>query len=799
MIENVKGLEFCGAAFSERTAFTFFPSENDRMCLIYGKNGSGKSTISRAFKKIISPDVKDISYSRLYDFSGSATQISEEDLSKKIFVFNEDYIRNKVSFRENGLGTIAMFGKQVELETLIDKAEADFKNAQKALEIAENNVSPYNDPNSVSSPEYYLNKMSKTLSGDDHWAGRERKINGNRKNASVNKTTYQSIIKNKPSKNKEELCEEYRIKYDTLCSARTGNSIINSKVDTSHLDFQNNEKEVLQLLKQKIEKPQLSEREKYLFSLLEEGKIAQLEDMRSKFSDHSTVECPFCLRPVSEDYKNSLVQSIEKVLSRAVENHKTELGRLRMAPVSIDLSPFEKLDGSILKQCSYALNNLNEAINRVNEAIERKIQNPYAPIDLKNENIEEKVNELRTALNKLETERNKYNAPLQNINAVTKDLHNINGQIAYYEIEDLYSTYLKQMSEKEKAESLLGQKSKCQKSAKDKLDSLQLQQSNVKIAIDLINKELKYVFYSNNRLTVETNEDNSAYVLKTNGNNVKPSNISAGERNILALCYFFVEMLEDTDEGKEFANESLVIIDDPISSFDHENRIGIMSLLRRNSEKILISNKNSKMVLMTHDLQTAFDTRKVFDEIQTILKNHGTTCKNNIYELKNKSLIEFRYKKRHEYSELITEVFEFANGENLENESTIGNAMRRTLEAFSTFVYKKGIEEISTCDEIMQFLKNEDKKYEEYFKSLMYRLVLNGESHSQERVRSLMDDNDFFEVLSLEEKQRTARDIICFIFLLNPLHVAAHLNDSHKTNYQSVIEGWCKNIIQFES
>ena len=40
-----------------------------------------------------------------------------------------------------------------------------------------------------------------------------------------------------------------------------------------------------------------------------------------------------------------------------------------------------------------------------------------------------------------------------------------------------------------------------------------------------------------------------------------------------------------------------------------------------------------------------------------------------------------------------------------------------------------------------------DKKYIEYFRNLMYRLVLNGESHSEERVRSLMDDNDFFEML----------------------------------------------------
>ena len=64
-----------------------------------------------------------------------------------------------------------------------------------------------------------------------------------------------------------------------------------------------------------------------------------------------------------------------------------------------------------------------------------------------------------------------------------------------------------------------------------------------------------------------------------------------------------------------------------------------------------------------------------------------------------------------------------------------------------------------------------NEQYSEYFRHLMYRLVLNGESHSEERIRSLTDDNDFLEMLSKAEKQRTARDIICFIYLLNPSHV----------------------------
>lgn len=81
----------------------------------------------------------------------------------------------------------------------------------------------------------------------------------------------------------------------------------------------------------------------------------------------------------------------------------------------------------------------------------------------------------------------------------------------------------------------------------------------------------------------------------------------------------------------------------------------------------------------------------------------------------------------------------------------------------------------------------------------MYRLVLNGESHSEERVRTLMDDNDFLEMLSITEKQRTAKDIICFIYLLNPNHVRAHLSSSGIANSDDVIEAWCKNMLSFTS
>ena len=259
---------------------------------------------------------------------------------------------------------------------------------------------------------------------------------------------------------------------------------------------------------------------------------------------------------------------------------------------------------------------------------------------------------------------------------------------------------------------------------------------------------------------------------------------------------FFVEMLDNTEAEKAFSKEAFVVIDDPISSFDHENRIGIMSLLRRDLEKIVVGNSNSRIVLLTHDLQSAFDLQKAFDEIVKVVKNQTPgKCNSGIFELKNRMLSDFRYHKRHEYSELLADVYRFGVNASEDAETTIGNVMRRTLEAFSTFVYKKGIDEISISSEILGTIGNE--QYSEYFRHLMYRLVLNGESHSEERIRSLTDDNDFLEMLSKAEKQRTARDIICFIYLLNPSHVRAHLGSSGLSDFENVIETWCKDILFF--
>ena len=53
MIEKVKGLSICGRCFSKKTNLAFFPNDNDRIAIVYGKNGSGKRQFQMAFLKLL--------------------------------------------------------------------------------------------------------------------------------------------------------------------------------------------------------------------------------------------------------------------------------------------------------------------------------------------------------------------------------------------------------------------------------------------------------------------------------------------------------------------------------------------------------------------------------------------------------------------------------------------------------------------------------------------------------------------------------------------------------------------------
>lgn len=261
--------------------------------------------------------------------------------------------------------------------------------------------------------------------------------------------------------------------------------------------------------------------------------------------------------------------------------------------------------------------------------------------------------------------------------------------------------------------------------------------------------------------------------------------------------------MREQREEDIYKNQYCIIIDDPVSSFDMENRVGILSFLKHQLNKFISGNPKTKVVLLTHDLQTAYDIEKIYGEITDLCGISPRQADRNKYiksqELINNAVREFNSSRRNEYTQLMINIYKYAKGENADYELVVGNSMRRVMEAYGSFMYKKGIEQLSTASEIKQKL---EPPFGDHFENLMYRLVLHGGSHNEERVKSMVSD-DFFDYISSEEKIRTAKEILVFLYTLDDQHVIEHLkrdlNGKTLNDVQTDLETWKQEILSLIS
>ncbi|MGB3945577.1 MAG: AAA family ATPase [Candidatus Saccharimonadales bacterium] len=152
--------------------------------------------------------------------------------------------------------------------------------------------------------------------------------------------------------------------------------------------------------------------------------------------------------------------------------------------------------------------------------------------------------------------------------------------------------------------------------------------------------------------------------------------ISEGERNLLALMYFYYEML--SDDKKNLKSEiEFVVIDDPATSMDDENRFYILELV-----KSIIDNKNLQSFVLTHSWRDFCDLCYAKDEQQGVKKFE-------ISKTSGESSIELSRSVVSPYKRLYKEVYDFSQKSfsdvSADEVLHIPNTMRRVLEEYIRF------------------------------------------------------------------------------------------------------------------
>lgn len=109
MRDEIKALKVCGENFVPETFLQLFhgvPSNQKKVAcsILYGLNGSGKSTIARAFRQISGVNDFGLTVAALCDEEGKEITLNDKEKQKN-YVFDQKYIDENIKLEEeDGLG-----------------------------------------------------------------------------------------------------------------------------------------------------------------------------------------------------------------------------------------------------------------------------------------------------------------------------------------------------------------------------------------------------------------------------------------------------------------------------------------------------------------------------------------------------------------------------------------------------------------------------------------------------------------------------------------------------------------------
>ena len=501
----------------------------------------------------------------------------------------------------------------------------------------------------------------------------------------------------------------------------------------------------------------------------------------SVFSLEDTHVCPMCQQEVSQAHKDSIVASIRKVLNKAVEEFRVELSKAFLPRLVETVDIPDQVTESAKADLKDAFREANRLVDEYNSRIELRKASIYTAQTAGALGLDAALKKLEIAVESVNSEIDSINSAIKDRNILEKDLLKLNDEISRTDARQDIESWRAAEGDLAKARD-----AKSEKLAEHRrlLSEKQQQEAALKqidIAVDVINSYLANVYFDSDRFKLVL--DGEQYKVLSHGQSVAPDNISTGERNVLALCYFFTESGEGKEQGHADDDPQYVVLDDPISSFDMENRVGVCSLIRERAECILQSNDESKITVFTHDSSVMHDLQKVFDDIRLL-----TMSKSFAYNTRKLvGTATEAVTKGTEYAALLNRAYRFANSttEDLDESYVIGNILRRIVEGYGTFNYGIGVEELFRDQDLASRLG----PHLPYIKNAMYRLMLNDESHLKDRV-STMNPSDRFERFSYEDKRSCAQCVLLMLYALDQTHVKRQLKDVSITELQGRIAAW---------
>lgn len=652
--------------------------------LFYGWNGSGKSTLSGLFRcienKSTSSKFPSSEFSVSMESGTPITQANVANSDLNIYTFNYDFINENISW-----------DSIVKSILLVDKEKIEEREELEKLKKAQET-----DSKAYGVEAEEIKKLESAISkfGTD--------------SARHMKTSLQSI----------DTTDSYYLNYDKRKFGKfIGDYFEESKSDESLLDDQQivemtnaakpDQKSPITFNKQTINQEIFTKAKERLDDLLKTSVVSQTIQRLVDHGDikswvetgldlhklHDTNQCEYCGNTITEERTKQLEGHFNddyKAFQTRLEGADGWLASQYIQPPMLPATSdfYDEFKSGYSEACTAlekAIIALNEEITVWHTVLKEKTANPLET-DLTVEVISESsVKAFNDAMTAIGAAVDKHNHKSGNFKEETNkakkklELHYATTEVKSFEYHDKKKEVVDRTAENETLKKTINTRN-------TKIRALEDSLSNEGLGADQFNESL-YKFLGRSELTLRFNPVKKGYEILRNDSEQVGGNLSEGEKTAIAFVYFITKLKENNNN----IEDTIIVVDDPISSFDSNHLFHAYSFMKVNCEKA------KQLFVLTHNftffkLIRDWISRKNKRDNKNIanfyvVKANNEVPRNSTYTDAEPALILYNS----EYHYIFSRLHSLKNQQTLETDDHFlaANLSRKLLESFLSFKFPK--------------------------------------------------------------------------------------------------------------
>jgi len=626
MIRKIKSIQSFGI-FHDFSWDNHVKSKNENIVqdfnqinIIYGRNYSGKTTLSRIIRALetgnISEHYVNPQFSVLWKDKSESTVANIENHGKTIRVFNEDFVRENLSFlvdstnAEGQIRPIAIVGADNNIiDKEIKKIEVELGSAKVGeetelyLKLKESKISQNKAKLAYTTASDSLQKKK-----DDKATGRPNGIKY--RPDFFNELTYD--IRKLDNDIKTVLSSSY-VTIDDKKKQELEQSLSDKpKLDISPLvaispEFQSLSDKVKEIVEKKIgasEKIQELLRDYALSEWVKNG--------RELHKDRKT--CAFCGNEITATRRDVLEKHFDEeteALEQEIEQLLIKINRYKQKIESgfnfdyekLFYAEFQKEIETLITEYKKAVTNNCDGLDKLIQQLNKRKQGITVNFDfIAPENYESEIEEIYKKYENIRIQSNEHTNKLEKIKKETQGILRLCEVRSFVDTVDYVAETEKIGLLEVEKQNTENETQRIQSTIDEKLKAIEVLKSQLNDEEKGAKKVSDYLnhFFGHQFLTlkpiIEESAGNKQIHFEVFRGDQKAFDLSEGECNLIAFCYFMAK-LDDVGTSEK---KPIIWIDDPISSLDGNHVFFVFSLLRA---EIVDNKKFEQLFISTHSLE----------------------------------------------------------------------------------------------------------------------------------------------------------------------------------------------------